>query len=261
MAISVPWPAVVAATLTVFVAGATNGLAGFGFAVVGTMALATAVDPAAAVVFMIVPIFAVNLSLVRDLSPEELRTCSRRFAPLIGAALVGTVLGMVVLDSAPSGPLRIGLGLLTLGFVATAQRFVPFRSLGDGRRGAVVRSRPGMVGVGGVSGVLFGGTNVGVQLIAYLRSFDLSHGLFVGVVALVFLVLNGIRVVVAGAFGLYPSVSVAVASVLAAAPAVAGVAVGKRLRTAADERARRGVVLSLLTVVGVRLVAGGIGVV
>jgi uncharacterized membrane protein YfcA len=117
-----------------------------------------------------------------------------------------------------------------------------------------------MVGVGGVSGLLFGGTNVGVQLIAYLRSFDLSHGLFVGVVAMVFLGLNGVRVAIAGAFGLYPSSTIVLASLVAALPAVVGVAIGKRLRDTVGERSRRIVVLGLLTVIGLRLVAGGLGV-
>jgi len=258
MTLAVGGPTVALVTLVILVAGATNGLAGFGFAVVGTMALATLVDPATAVVFMILPILSVNLSLVRDLSPEELRSCSRRFAPLIAAALVGTVVGMAALGSIPSGPLRVGLGVLTLGFVATAQRLVPLPDWPSGET-TLGHSRAGMVGVGGVSGVLFGGTNVGVQLIAYLRSFDLSHGVFVGVVALVFLGLNGIRVAVAGVFGLYPSRFVLLASVVAAAPAVLGVVVGKRLREAVNERARRAVVLGLLTVIGVRLVVGGLG--
>ena len=249
-----------AIALVVLVAGAINGVAGFGFAVVGTMALATLVDPTTAVVFMIVPILSVNVSLVSDLSRTELRTCSARFWPLIAAALVGTVIGMAVLQRVPAAPLRVGLGVLTLGFVATAQRAVPVPiRIPFGGRG-IGTSRIGMVGVGGVSGLLFGGTNVGVQLIAYLRSFDLSHGLFVGVVALVFLGLNGIRVAIAGAFGLYPSTAVAAASVVAVVPAVAGVAVGKRLRTSVTERLRRLVVLGLLTLVGVRLVTGGLGI-
>jgi uncharacterized membrane protein YfcA len=243
----------------ILIAGTTNGLAGFGFALVGTMALATVIDPATAVVFMILPILAVNLSLARDLSGRELRTCSRRFAPLIGAALVGTVVGMAVLDSIPIAPLRVGLGLVTLGFVGTTQQRLPLPELSARGVGAFARTRAGMVGVGGISGLLFGGTNVGVQLIAYLRSFDLSHGLFVGVVALVFLGLNGVRVAVAVVFGLYPSLALLLASVVAAVPAVVGVAVGKRLRVAASERSRRLVVLALLTVVGFRLLGGGLG--
>lgn len=261
MIASTGWTTVALVTLVIFVAGATNGLAGFGFAVVGTMALATMLDPATAVVFMIIPILAVNLSLVRDLSGEELRTCSRRFGPLIGAALIGTVVGMAVLSSIPTRPLRVGLGVLTLGFVATAQRWIPLPEWPSGGKDTFGHTRVGMLGVGGISGLLFGGTNVGVQLIAYLRSFDLSHGLFVGVVALVFLGLNGIRVGIAGLFGLYPSHAVLLASVVAALPAVLGVTVGKHLRAISGERSRRVVVLGLLTVVGVRLVGGGIGMV
>jgi len=257
---AIGWPTVALLTVVIVVAGATNGLAGFGFALVGTMALATAIDPATAVVFMIVPILAVNLSLVGDLSGDELRTCSRRFAPLVGAALVGTVVGMVALSSIPSSPLRVGLGALTLGFVATTQQYVPLPEWSSGSVGTFSRTRLGMLGVGGVSGLLFGGTNVGVQLIAYLRSFDLSHGLFVGVVALVFVGLNGIRVAVAGLLGLYPSPVVLGASVVATVPAVVGVVIGKQLRATASDRARRLVVLALLTVVGIRLVGGGLGV-
>jgi len=261
MIATIEGPTVALLTLVILVAGTTNGLAGFGFALVGTMALATVIDPATAVVFMIIPILAVNLSLVRDLTREEFRTCSRRFSPLLGAALVGTVVGMAVLSSVPTTPLRVGLGLLTLGFVATAQQRIPLPEWSSGGTGTFGRTRVGMVTIGGISGLLFGGTNVGVQLIAYLRSFDLSHGLFVGVVALVFLGLNGIRVAVAGLFGLYPSRILLLASVVAAVPAAIGVAVGKRLRVAASERFRRLVVLGLLTVVGFRLIGGGLGLI
>ncbi|TKX52078.1 sulfite exporter TauE/SafE family protein, partial [Halorubrum sp. SS7] len=78
-----------------------NGVAGFGFAFVGTMVLAATLDPATAVAFMIVPMFAVNVALVGDLTREELRTCGTRFAPLLVAALVGTVVGMALLDRIP----------------------------------------------------------------------------------------------------------------------------------------------------------------
>ena len=248
-------------TVVVLVAGAVNGLAGFGFALVGTMALATAIDPATAVVFMIAPILAVNISLVRDLSPAELRSCSQRFAPLMVAALAGTLVGLVILDRLPQGPLKVGLGIISLAFVASAQEAVTVPGLERTKEGCFVETTPGMVGVGGVSGLLFGGTNVGVQLIAYLRSCDLSHGVFVGVVALVFLGLNGVRIGAAGVLGMYPSVTVALASALAAIPAAAGVAVGKRLRSSVGQRLRRSAVLGLLTVIGVRLVLGGLGIV
>lgn len=254
-------PVVVAGMVAVvLLAGAVNGLAGFGFALVGTMALATVIAPAAAVVFMILPIFGVNLSLVRDLSISELRTCGRRFSPLVLAALVGTVVGLVVLDRVPAGPLKAGLGVLSLAFVVTTQEVVELPGVDRAKKGCFVESTPAMVGVGAVSGLLFGGTNVGVQLIAYLRSCDLSHGVFVGVVAMVFLGLNGVRVGVAGALGLYPGAGFVAASAVAAVPAVLGVAAGKRLRTVVAEHHRRVAVLGLLTLIGVRLLLAGFGI-
>jgi uncharacterized membrane protein YfcA len=244
----------------VFVAGTINSVAGFGFALVGTMVLATVVDPATAVVFMIVPILSANLTLVQELSAGDLRTCGRRFAPLVGAALVGTVVGMVILDSLPAAPLRIGLGAVTLAFVATAQNLVPVPGIEGTRDRCFVESPAAMAGVGGVSGLLFGGVNVGVQLIAYLRSYDLSHGLFVGVVAMVFLGLNAVRVGVAGFLVMYPSLTVAAVSVGAAVPAIAGVTFGQRIRGRVGEGTRQAVVLGLLAVIGVRLVLGELGI-
>jgi uncharacterized membrane protein YfcA len=251
---------IAAVTVVILVAGMVNGLAGFGFALVGTMALATAIDPATAVVFMIAPILAVNLSLVRDLSTADLRSCATRFMPLMVAALAGTLAGLVVLDRIPQGPLKLGLGLVTLVFVVSAQDLVTVPGLDRAKEGCFVESKPGMIGVGAVSGVLFGGTNVGVQLIAYLRSCDLSHSVFIGVVAMVFLGLNGVRIGAAGVLGLYPSLTVAGASAVAALPAVAGVAAGKRLRSHVGAAQRRAAVLGLLVLIGVRLILGGLSI-
>lgn len=246
--------------VSVLFAGAINGIAGFGFAIVGTMVLATVIDPATAVVFMIIPILSVNLSLVYDLSTNELRTCGRRFGPLILAALVGTVIGMAVLDQLPAAPLRVGLGLLALAFVASVQERFVIPGLDRVKQGCFVETPLAMAGVGGISGLLFGGTNVGVQLIAYLRSCNLSHGLFIGVVAMVFLGLNSVRVGAAFLLDLYPNSTVALLSIAAAVPAVVGVAGGKHLRDHVGERQRRTVVLVLLTLIGLRLVLGGLGV-
>lgn len=242
------------------VAGVVNGLAGFGFAVLATMGLATVVDPATAVAFLILPMIAVNFTLVRELSPTQLRRCGRRFWPLIGSALLGTVAGMVLLGAVPAGPLRGGLGVLTLGFVATTQQAVPVPGVRRTREGCFVETPGAMAGVGTVSGLLFGGTNVGVQLVAFLRGCDLEHGLFVGVIGLVFVGINAVRVGVAGVLGLYPSLPVVVGSAAAAIPAVAGVALGSRLRHRVSARVRRLTVLGILTVIGGRLVlaAGGL---
>jgi uncharacterized membrane protein YfcA len=244
--------------VVLLVAGTVNGLAGFGFALVGTMALATVIAPSTAVVLMIIPILSANVTLVSELSVDELQSCRRRFWPLILAALIGTILGMVIIDSLPGAPVRVGLGLITLAFVLSRQSLVPMPDFGGGdidREGTGV-----MVAIGGVSGLLFGATNVGVQLVAYLRSFDLSHGLFVSVVAMVFLGINAIRVGAAGALRLYPSATIFGLSVAAVVPSVLGVATGRKLRQRVSSRHRETAVLGMLTVIGVRLVLGGLGI-
>lgn len=114
-----------------------------------------------------------------------------------------------------------------------------------------------MAGVGAVSGVLFGGTNVGVQFVAYLRSCELPHSTFVGVVALLFLGINTLRMGVAGVLGLYTSWAVVAISLAAGLPAVIGVAVGKWIRPHISTSMRRWLVLALLFATGIVLVAGG----
>jgi len=88
----------------VLVAGAVTGIAGFGFALIGTMALAGVLGPSTAVAFMILPILAANFSLVRELEPDAVVTCGRRFAPFVAAALLGTLVGMALLGVSPTNP-------------------------------------------------------------------------------------------------------------------------------------------------------------
>lgn len=96
-------------------------------------------------------------------------------------------------------------------------------------------------------GLPFGGTNVGVQLIAYLRSFDLSHSLFVGV--LVFGAQWDPRCRGWSVRTLSESrCSVHVCP--RGSPVILGVIVGEHPRVTASEYPRRFVVLAILTVVG-----------
>ena len=243
------------------VAGAVTGVAGFGFALVGTMALATVVDPSTAVVLMIVPILATNVSLLGELDAADVRSCGRRFGPYVLATLLGTVAGMAALESIPADPLTVVLGLVTLAYVGTAQRAMSVPGLAGLQARCFVERPVVMVGLGAVSGLVFGATNVGVQVVAYVRSRGLDPGLFVGVLALVFVGVNAVRVGLGAVLGLYPSVGVFALSVGLAVPAIAGVLVGRRVRPRIGERSRRLGVLGLLTVVGVRLVLGGFGIV
>jgi len=242
----------------VLLAGAVTGIAGFGFALVGTMALATVFPPSVAVVLLIVPILATNLSLIGELDRSSIRSCSRRFYPYIGATIGGTVIGMWLLEAIPAQPLTLALGILTLAYVG--QQLVSIPGVDRLESRCFVERPSVMIGVGSVSGLVFGATNVGVQIVAYIQSRQLGRTLFVGVIALIFLGINTVRVGAAGLLGLYPSLEVALLSVGLAVPTVAGVVAGQRLRPFLTPKQQRVGVYGLLTVIGLRLVFGGLGI-
>jgi hypothetical protein len=51
--------------------GLVKGIAGFGYAIASTAVLATLIDPSTAVVVVIVPMMAANLSLVRNWTEQD----------------------------------------------------------------------------------------------------------------------------------------------------------------------------------------------
>jgi uncharacterized membrane protein YfcA len=242
----------------VFLGGLVKGVAGFGYAVVATALLAVALDPATAVVLLIVPTLAANLSLVRELDRDGLRTCARRFWPFVVAAALGTVVGMQVLSRIPTAPLAFALGALTLLYVAFAQPWVTLPGEAAIAEYCLVETTAMKGILGLVSGLVFGGTNVGVQVIAYLESLDLDHQTFVGVVAMIFLGIGGVRIVAAWGLGLYGSSGLLALSAAAAVPGLVGVALGKRLRPLISVAQREAAVYVLLVVIGAKLASDGV---
>lgn len=241
--------------------GLVKGLAGFGYAVASTTVLATLIDPSRAVVVMIVPAMAANLALLGELDRAGLRSCVRRFWPFVAAAAAGTLAGMALLGRVPTRDLALALGAFTLGYVAFKQD----RTTLPGEAwlaGVCFQSNVyAKVGFGAVSGLIFGASNVGVQVVAYLDALDLDRSTFVGVLAMILVGVSAVRVGAAAAFGLYAGGGLFAVSVVAALPGIAGVKLGERLRERLPESAVGTGVLVLLAVIGVRLVLkGGFGI-
>jgi hypothetical protein len=260
LSLSLPFPLAVVTLVfgIVVLGGLVTGVNGFGYSVVGTGLLAVVLEPRAAVVVMILPILGANLSLVRELDGEGLRTCAERFWPFVATALVGTVAGMSLLSRVPTRPLAFALGLFVFGFLAFTQDRYPLP--GERWARANVSDTVGVkLLLGLASGLVFGASNVGVQVVAYLKSLELDHRTFVGVVAMVFLGISSVRVVAAGLLGLYAGGGLLALSAVAAVPGLVGVSVGKRVRPRLSRSTRRGTMFLLLAVIGVRLVLKGVG--
>jgi uncharacterized membrane protein YfcA len=241
----------------VFAGGLVTGVTGFGYAIVATATLASLLDPRTAIVVVIVPILAANVSLVFELDRAGFTACARRFWAYVAAGAVGTVLGMAALAQVQTAPLTVALGVFTLGYVAATQPWfaLPGTSRVDEFCVVETHARKGLLGF--LSGIVFGASNVGVQVVAYLRTLSLDRSTFVGVVAMVFLGIGIVRVGAAWVFGLYASPAVLALSVAAALPGLVGVALGRRLRSAVPRRVQELVVYLLLAVIGGTLVWNG----
>lgn len=242
----------------VFVGGLVKGIAGFGNAVTSTTLLATVLDPGTAVVLMILPALAANLSLVGELDREKLRPCARRFWLYVVAALVGTLVGMALLDRIPTPMLALTLGTLTLGYVAVSQEYVDL----PGETWATARcfrsTNGAKAGLGLGSGIIFGASNIGVQFVAYLDALSLERRTFVGVLAAILVGVSTIRIAAALALGLYATRGLFAVSVIAAVPGIFGVLAGGQLRPSVPERYQSTGTFLLLSIIGVKLVHGGI---
>lgn len=241
----------------VFLGGAVKDLAGFGYAVVSTAVLATVLDPATAVVVMILPTLGANVYLLGELDRGDVRDCVERFWPFVGAAIVGTVLGMAVLEAVPTPVLAIGLGALTVTYVALNQT----RVVVPGERWLTDRcfrpSSTAKAGLGVASGFVFGASNIAIQVVAYLDSLDLDRRTFVGVLAMILVGISTVRVGLAWLLGLYGAPGVLALSALAAVPGLLGVAAGGYLRRVTADETIGAAALVLLGLIGLRLLQAG----
>lgn len=252
-------PGMLAVVMAVIVlGGVVLGITGFGYAITSTAVLATLLDPATAVVVMIIPMLAANVSMVRELDAAGLQSCVARFWPYVTAAVVGTIVGMVLLRQIPTVWLTLALGVLTLLYVTFSQDAVrvPGQAWFEDR---CFRPSTGWKIVLGVtSGFVFGASNVGVQIVAYLNSLELDRETFIGVLAMILVGVGGVRVVLAIGLGLYGSTDVLAVSAVAAIPGLIGVSTGRWVRQYVPVRYQEGAVFALLVVIGLKLTGDGL---
>jgi uncharacterized membrane protein YfcA len=172
--------------------GLVKGLSGFGYAVVSTALLASFFPAPEAVAFLIIPLMAVQLELLSELGKEEIKTCTRNFEAYIIALLAGTLAGFYMISAVPEDPVKIFLGVLTLIFaLSSTGRFdLHVERL---KERCFRRSSKVQLTLGFFSGLIFGSTNIGVQIVAYLKSMEMERRKFVGLLALVMIPISGLR--------------------------------------------------------------------
>jgi len=225
-------------------AGTVKGILGIGVPVVSVSMLSLVIDVPMAVALLPVPILLANL--YQSLFGGQLSKTFRRFGLLILAVVVGTFAGARMLAEVDQRVLLGIVGAAVLMFAVTA--FYPRRA----HLGARTERWLG-VPVGLLGGVLGGMTTFfGPPIIMFLFALNLHKDEFVGTISTIYLCAGVPLAIGLGMFGVMGPREYLWSSA-AAVPIFLGVLIGQWLRTRISQSAFRNVLLSMLVVVGVRL--------
>lgn len=236
------------ALAAMFVAGVSKGITGLGVPLVATPVLALLYgDLKLAIATGIIPTVLSDIPLVirgRHLAGEF-----RRFVPFIMAAAAGMATGTAVLVRVDQNPLKLLLGLVTLGFVVANWR-TPAQTL----KLATLRSGP-VAAAGFAAGLLQGMAGASGPVVAmFLLSAGLPREAFLFVLNVIFFVVDTSQLLSLAAAGVYARVPVAL-GLLWTVPVAAGLAAGFGLARRVPAAAFRRAVLLLLALTGLSLLA------
>lgn len=230
--------------VAVVLAAFVKGSIGFGFPTLGTPLLSLVTDVRTAVVLLIVPNIAMDgLQFARLGAPGAVM---RRFATLLVAGAVGTLLGTRLLVGLSPRVATVLLGAVVLLYVALSM-------LGAAPRVAPRWERAVSPLVGFVAGVIGGVTNVpGTPLVMYFNALGLAKPEFVAAVAFTFIVYKAVQLGAVIYFGLltWELVGWSLALTLVG---LGGFAVGLRVQDRLDARAFNRAVLGFLALLGLWL--------
>jgi uncharacterized protein len=207
--------------VTFLLAGLVKGVIGMGLPTVAMGVLALGLPPAEAAAILVVPSFVTNLWQL--MAGPAFGALARRLWPMMLAVLVGTIAGAGVLAGNSAGLAKIGLGI-TLAFYAVVGL--------AGFRWTVAPRHEGWLGptIGLTTGLVTGATGVFViPAVPYLQAIGLEKDDLIQALGLSFTVST-----VALAIGLLWvdawQMNDVWTSLLALAPAMAGMTAGQWLR-------------------------------
>lgn len=241
---------VTATTLLFLVAIATlaalvQGTVGFGVAIVATPVFATIIDPTMAVVVLTVLPWMTNVFQIGE-TRTGLAYVREEWA-LLGLAGAGTIVGVYFLSVFRVGSvIPFLMGVLIVGYVVfeVATGFITIERA----------HHPGALGViGFLEGFLIAAANMGPPLPAYLHTFERNPERYVGGMAMVFGLINTIRLVFMYPLGLLTPYRLWLGATIALV-GVGGLFLGTYLRRMGlDQKNFDRAVIALLLVVGVNL--------
>ena len=242
------WPILAAIVGVMLLSGLVHGSLGLGFPMVATPILATMMDIRTAILITLLPTMAVNVASIVN-SKSSLNS-TRVFLPLVGFALLGSVIGsgiLAIVDPAPFRALLAGLILLYL-----------MNNLRIPAAWLEANSLLAMVLFGLAAGFSAGTTNVMVAvLLIYFLSLQTPRDTMVPALNSCFLVGKLSQIIVLSAAGLVSFQLVIETTPLALAAVLAlllGQKIRHRIRVETYQSMLRGLLLVLAVILIVQFV-------
>ena len=240
---------VATSVLAVALGGVSKGLNGFGHALIATSLTATVVAAPEAVAIVIPSLIAANLELLSGLNRAEVSKIFNRFKYYIVTAFIGVTVGMAGIDFLPAQYLMLAVG--TFAVLYASFRTSIFSNFASKLRGICFKSHE--TGIGFLTGLVYGSTNVALLAVSYLESRELGLRKFKGTLALFVLGLSTYRLFLASALGLFQGTEKLMLSLALVVPTVIGVKAGEKLAGRFEEEKVRKVSLALIALIGLRI--------
>lgn len=239
----------VLAALGIIFAGMVKGVTGFGFPTIAVPIAALFLDPQTTVVAITIPTFFMNV--IQAVKGGVSRAMLRRCVPIFLLMVPGAVGGTALLASVPAPLLVLILGVIVIGYAATAlwrlRLVIP--AAHERWTGAVAGLCAGLIG---------GATSMFAPPLAiYLTALQLSKQVFVATVAVCLLVGQIPHLVSLAGFRLLTAPRLRVAALFCVLGAL-GFLLGVRLQRRISQPLFAKVVLATLLIVGLSLLRTGV---
>ncbi len=243
-------PVILAVLATFLLAGTVKGVIGLGLPTVSLALLTVATDLTSAMALLLVPSLVTNVW--QALVGGHFKAALKRIWPFLAMATLTIWLGALALTRVDLALLSALLGALLVIYAALSLA---------GLRLAVPAAREAWLGplAGAANGILTGMTgSFVVPGVLYLQALGLGRDALIQAMGLLFALSTLALAAALGGSGLL-SPDLGLWSAVAVAPALLGMALGRRVRRALPEARFRRVFFAALLLLGAYIVAGALG--
>lgn len=243
-------PAMLVCAAALFVGGLVKGVLSLGLPIVALPLMMLVVDVPVAVGMLIVPVLLSNV--IQAAQGEGTIALSKRFAPLLVALGVGTLIGTALFAALERNTLLLTIGPISILF-ASASLLQPHLKI------TPPAERWLALPVGLISGIVGGmSTLFGPLLSIYVVGLHLPRDTFVKVLGMLYVLAAAVMLIGAIAQRTVGPLVLAL-SLAGMLPVYGGMLIGQRIRNRLDQKLFRILVLAVIWITGANMIRTGLG--